>query len=103
MRKPRCALIFLVLLVLGLSLAVPAEDLPETAYDESETLPFEGTSLFSTEVPQASARIAKADLSCDSLLRFNSLMKRCKARRENNALPGYVPDSLTILDHSLRC
>jgi hypothetical protein len=94
-----------VLLGFGVSLAVPAEDVAETAYDESEALPYESTPLFSIEVPQASARIAKAkaELSCDSPLRFNSLTKRCQRRREDNAGSHRVFDSLTILNHSLRC
>ena len=54
-RKSRSAFILLVLLVFCFSLAVPAEDLPETAYDESETFPFEGTPLFSNVIFQAAA------------------------------------------------
>jgi len=103
MRKPCFVLIIFVLLAFGGSLGVPAEDVPETAYDESEALPYEGTPLFSSVVPQASARIAKAELTCDSLLRFNSLTKRCKRHRENNARSHRVPNSLTILNRSLRC
>ena len=55
MRKPRFALVFFVLLVFGVSLAVPAEDLPETAYDESEGLPYASTPLFSDVISQAAA------------------------------------------------
>ena len=44
-----------MLLVLGLSLAVPAEDLPETAYAESEAAPYASTSLFSNLISQAAA------------------------------------------------
>ena len=55
MRKPRSALLFFVLLVLGLSLMVPVEDLPETAYDESENLPFAAASLILDVVPQPSS------------------------------------------------
>ena len=55
MRKPRFALILFVLLFFGLSLAVPAEDLAETAYDESETSPYEITPLFSNLMSQAAA------------------------------------------------
>ena len=95
-------LILILFLSFSVCQALPAEDVPETAYDESEGLPYEATPLFSIVVPQASARIAKAELRC-SLLHFNSLTKRCKRRRENNARPGYVQDSLTILNHSLRC
>ena len=43
MRRPCFILILFVLLGFGVSLAVPAEDVPETAYDESEALPFEDT------------------------------------------------------------
>jgi hypothetical protein len=55
MKKPRSALLFFVLLVLGLSLAVPAEDVSETAYDESEGTPYESTPLFSTLTCRAAA------------------------------------------------
>jgi hypothetical protein len=55
MGKPRLPLILFVLLFLGLSLAVPAEDLTETAYDESEAQPCESTPLISNVTPQATA------------------------------------------------
>lgn len=103
MRKPRSVLILFLLLGFCMCLALPAEDVLETVYDESEALPYENTPLLSTVVPQASARIANSELSFDSLLRFNSLTKRCKRRREDNARSHCVPDSLTIINHSLRC
>jgi hypothetical protein len=56
MMKPRSALVFLLLLGIGVSLAVCAEDLPETAYDESEGLPYEGTPPFSIMVPLVAVR-----------------------------------------------
>ena len=40
-------LFFAFLLFVGLSLIIPAPDVSETAYDESETLPCENTSVFS--------------------------------------------------------
>src|ERR1035437_9816201 len=46
MRKPCSALILFVLLVLSLTMAVPAEDVLETTYDESETQPYEAIPLF---------------------------------------------------------
>jgi hypothetical protein len=49
----RCTLIFFVLLVFGCSLIVPAEDLLETTYDESETQP-------SSPVPPFSIRLLPA-------------------------------------------
>ena len=63
-REPRSVLVILFILCFGVSVAVPAEDVPETAYDESETLPYEGTPQFLFLAPQASARMAKAELSC---------------------------------------
>jgi hypothetical protein len=50
MREPRVVLILLVLMFFGLSLALPLEDVPETPYDESEALPYEGTPVFSIVV-----------------------------------------------------
>jgi hypothetical protein len=103
MRRRCSILVLFMLLGFGVSLAVPAEDVPETAYDESEALPYEGTPLFSSVVPQASARIAKTELSRDFLLDLNSLTKRCQRPRQNNVRSHCVPGSLTILNHSLRC
>jgi hypothetical protein len=54
--KTRFAIVFLMILALGLPLSFPAEDIPETAYDESEALPYEGTPLFSIEMPPLAAR-----------------------------------------------
>jgi len=48
MKKPASILILCMLLGLGLSAVIPAEDLPETAHDESESLPYVVTSAFST-------------------------------------------------------
>lgn len=55
MRKPRPPLVFFVLLFLCLSLALPAEDLMETAYDESEAQPCESTPLVSNVTPKAAS------------------------------------------------
>ena len=60
MRKASSILVLFVLLAFGASLAVPAEDVPETAYDESEGLPCEGTPLFSIVVPLVAARTTQA-------------------------------------------
>ena len=60
MRRPCLGLIFFVLLGFGVSLAVPAEDVTETAFDDSEELPYEGTPLFSVVVPLAAARTTQA-------------------------------------------
>jgi hypothetical protein len=54
--KPRFAVVFLMFLALGLSVGLPAEDVMETTYDESEAVPYEGTALFSIEDPPMAAR-----------------------------------------------
>ena len=48
---------------MGLFLTVPAEDVLETAYDESEVLPFENAPLISDEVQEVAASTNEAE-SC---------------------------------------
>ena len=97
MRKFRSVLILFVLLSFCASFGVPAEDVPETPYDESEALPYAKTLQFLLVVPQALAQIAKTELN------FGSLTKRCRRRPESNAQSHCVHDSLTIINHCLRC
>jgi hypothetical protein len=61
--KPRCAVVFLMVLALGVSLGLPAEDVLDAVYDESETLPCEVIPLFSIVVPLVAARTTLAVLS----------------------------------------
>jgi len=103
MRKSRSAFALLLLLGLGISLAVPAEDVPETAYDESEALPYECTPLFSIVAQQASDRTTKAELRSGPLFCCNSSTKRGQRPREDSTRSHGVPVSLTILNHFLRC
>jgi hypothetical protein len=58
--KPRCAVVFLMVLTLGVSLGLPAEDVLETVYDESEALPSESIPLFSIVAPLVAARTTPA-------------------------------------------
>jgi len=62
MRKLRRPCLFAVLLILGFSLGLPTEDLPDTAYDESETLPYEDTSALS-DVAAAAAQTSQRLMS----------------------------------------
>jgi len=103
--KPRCAVVFLMFLSLGLSLSFPAEDVLDAIYDESEAVPYEETPVFSIDAPLSSARIAKAQLNRNVLPHFDSMMKRCKSCRENSARPLSVPNSLSIINEPvpLRC
>jgi hypothetical protein len=52
MRRIHTCLVFFALLVLGFSPAFPAEDLPDTAYDESETQPYESSPSISSLMAQ---------------------------------------------------
>jgi hypothetical protein len=52
MRKPRSAVILFALLVLSLTLAVPAEDALETTYDESETQPDAANANNDSRIPR---------------------------------------------------
>jgi hypothetical protein len=59
--RRRCSILVLCArLGFGVCLVVPAEDVPETAYDESEGLPYEGTPLFSIVVPLVAAHSTQA-------------------------------------------
>ena len=104
MRKPRCILLCVllvcVLLGFGVSLIASAEDVPDTAYDESETLPYVCSSVVSTAtpkvvVPAPGRRTVVAVFHHASLTGFGS--------QHQASSPFPICDSLTILDRSLRC
>ncbi len=61
--QPRFAVVLLMILTLGVSLGLPAEDILDAVYDESEALPCEGTPLFSITLSPVAARITQAPLS----------------------------------------
>jgi hypothetical protein len=54
--KPRSAIVFLMILAVFLPQGFPAGDVPDTAYDESEAPPYEGTSPFSVVVPSVNGQ-----------------------------------------------
>jgi hypothetical protein len=80
MRRRSSILILSVLLGFGVSLAGPAEDVPETVYDESEALPYESTPLFSTVVPLAAGTIQAVPSSLRSRLGAPSLFAPARVR-----------------------
>jgi hypothetical protein len=87
MRRCCSILVLCVLLGFGVSLAVLAEDVPETAYDESEGLPYEGTPLFSIVVPLVAARTTQA-VSSSLRHKFSAPSLFPSARvRDTDALP----------------
>lgn len=103
MRKPRFALILFELLGFGVFLAVPAEDVPETAYDESQSLPYESTPLFSIML-QESARALQSALTLAFQLHFHPTARGDEILAEQSVRTQRpVSDFVTILDHSLRC
>ena len=60
MRRMHRCVVLLVLLVLGLSPALLAEDLPTTAYDESEAQPYDNSPSISNLMGQAASTIQTA-------------------------------------------
>ena len=78
MTNPRSALSLCVLLVFGLTLMVSAEDLTETAFDESEATPCESTALTSNLMPQATdtAHAVRSAPRRQSLSPFRLTIKR---------------------------
>jgi len=101
MQVARCSLAVLAALVLCLSFAIPADDVLETSYDESETLPYESTPVFSSM--QESARLPRLEQKLELLLQFHTgARSRILAGRSEHT-PHSVRHSATIIDHSLRC
>ena len=88
-----------MLLVLGLSLTVPAEDPPETAYDESEAQPYERTPFASNLTQSATALVtlaARISRSCQS-----AAPSRVSATRTNGTAVHRYAEARTAL--SLLC
>lgn len=94
-------LVLLVALLLSMSLGARAEDVPQTAYDESESLPYESTSVLSTAALELVAQ-APAVWSC-------ALWGPCDCIRCRNAEAAFatglcdLESDFTIFDYSLRC
>ena len=103
MPQLRPVLALLLASVLSVSFVVPAEAVAETAYDESESLPYETSALFSIAVPKDVSE-PSADPAAASLPRVACLRRLGLGLldpRTGSAHP--ICDSLTILDRSLRC
>ena|SRR5215469_6973503 len=99
MRVLRVAVVLFAALTLSLSFTVPAEDVPETAQDESESLPYETTPLFSGHLVEESAPalpvapIGRSD--SPPAPRHVVVRAELAGHRDRGSLP--------ILNHSLRC
>jgi hypothetical protein len=103
MTQSRSVLVLLVALVLSVSFAVPAEDVPETAYDESESLPCESTPVVSIAASETVEEAPAVRADASQLLRtsLRRVAVRCSDRWAE--LPCTVSPLLVILDHSFRC
>ncbi|HYA22617.1 MAG TPA: hypothetical protein VEF05_00565 [Terriglobales bacterium] len=102
MSKLRCILVVLAALTLCLSSAVPVEDDPETAYDESESLPYEMTPPLCGKIVQESAPAPQVVPIVPSDL--FSTPRQALGRAGCRKLAAHrISDSLIILDHSRRC
>jgi len=102
MRVLPSALVLLTTFALSLSFAVQAEDLPETAYDESESLPYEMTPPLSGDLVQESAPTLQVVPIVPSDL-FSTPPKSVLSLVGCSELAHPISDSVIILDHSLRC
>ena len=104
MRGTRYVLVLLVAFAFGLSFALPTEDVPETAYDESESLPYESVPLSSSEVLAEHAQALHSTAIFHSQLQLGCVTKRDGIRAEQEERSMYpISDSLIILEHYLRC
>ena len=101
--KPRYVVVLLMMLTLGASLGLPAEDVLDAVYNESETLPFETAPQFAGAKEQLCAGEPQALTKRDSVP-VHRCITPCRERpcqQSNSVHPAN--DSLVILDHSLRC
>jgi hypothetical protein len=101
--KPRCAVVFLMVLALGVSLGLPAEDVLDAVYDESETLPCEVVSLFSIAVPMVDARTTLAVLSSLHHKLGAALLFTSARVRDTDADRSVDQRALSALLCNLRC
>jgi hypothetical protein len=97
MRNPCSILILCVLLGFGMSVPVPAEDVPETAFDKSEGLPYEGITLFSIVMPVVAVRTTQAVLSSlHPRLGASSLFAPVRVRNTDALRPADTRISLAL-------
>ena len=90
MIRPCFTFLLCVLLGFGVCLVVPAEDVLETAYDESEGLPYEGAPLFSIVMSLVAARTTQAvpssfHLKLDAPSPFTAAVRAADAHRPADA------------------
>lgn len=103
MRSLHCVLVLLAAMVFGGSFVLLPEDLPETPYDESETLPYDDTPVLSSVLLDlAKSNEFMASMNTSLGLDLEAIHGRIRVECGKAAVDPNV-DSLTILDHCLRC
>jgi hypothetical protein len=97
-------ILVLVTLTFGLSLALHAEDLPETPYDESQAVAGEHAPPFLTQVLQDSVQRTQPTQESTSLLLLGSPTRHDEIRiekRDRSEQPNFVTP--TFCAAPLRC
>ena len=97
MRKSVFILFMLGALLFDLSLALQAEDLPETPYDESQGVACEYAPLLLTQMLQVSVQRTRPTQKSASLLRLGSPTRRGEIRvqkREQSEQPNFVTPTM---------
>ncbi len=98
----RPMLVLFFALFLSVSLAVPTDDMQETAYDESESLPCDCTSVVSFAPPTCVGKVRGG--GSDAYQDFRNSIGGCELRRSHlAALPRRIGLSFISLDQSFRC
>ena len=103
MTQSRSVLVLLVALVLSVSFAVPAEDVLETACEESESLPCGIIPVVFIAAPTAVQDAPASRPGASRLLRTSLSGPKVRGSDRWAGLPSTVSRSLMILDHSFRC
>ena len=103
MTKSHPVLLLFIALVVSLSFAVPVEDVPETPYDESESLPYESAPVVCIAAPEAIMQAPAEPLRAPRF-RFDRL-EEPGARQivRDTGWDDFISDSLIIRDHFFRC
>jgi hypothetical protein len=98
----RSTLVLIVVLVLGVSFAIPAEDVSETAYDESESLPCESTPVAWIAVLED---WAQPTTTRPGVVRVHRGVWKRNGQQYKRMPYGLhsIPNARIILDRSLRC
>ncbi len=99
----RFLLVLLLASAFAVASAIPAEDISDTAYDESEEVPYEKASTFSSEVLSQYDRTTWSESAYASRAgsRFD-IEDRENPPQSDWPSAHIVPVSLLLLDHELR-